>query len=364
MRSIRTYVWLPALCTLAALQACGASSTSGDGGGSSAGAPVTSAGSVGTAGAGTAGAPPISTGGDTSVAGTPATTGGDTGTAGTPGAGGSSGASTAGAANGGANTAGGGSGGTSSGGKGGTSGTGGTSGSGGSGGGGTVTLKALGKFVLTWYTFQDNTPVNSLFSASGHILVPYVSVAVPFTQLANCNGLKPPSGKTCGTLKYGDKLFVDFLKDRVMPNGMKHTGWVMVDDFCGDGGDDTYCYQDGGDGKTYPNVDIYIGDFVKSGMKPDANGCGGPAGDGGQLFNLSSGTPGALFINNYGGATLGTGKCGDRQTARDQQYGPAKGKPFGSDGVSDGSLTACWGYDGQSDSSDCSMCKANVTCAP
>ncbi len=363
MRSIRTYVSVPALCTLALLAACGSNSSSGDGG--SAGTPVSTAGSVGTAGAatGTAGAP-VSVGGAPGTAGSPVTSGGDTSTAGTPGSAGSDPGT--------GGTSSGGSGGTSSGGtssggtsSGGMAGKGGSAGSGGSGGGGsTVPLKALGQYVLTWYTFQDNTPVNSLFSASGHILVPYVSVAVPFTRLANCNGMTAPKGETCGTLKYGDKLFVDFLKDRVMPNGMKHTGWVMVDDFCGDGGDDSYCFQDPGDGKSYPNVDIYIGDFVKSGMKPDAEGCGGPAGNGGELFNLSSGTPGALFLNNYGGATLGTAKCGDRQAARDQQYGPPKGSPFGVDGGANGTTTACWGYDGQNDSSDCSMCKANVTCAP
>src|SRR5436305_3019565 len=33
----------------------------------------------------------------------------------------------------------------------------------------------LGKYVMTWYSFQDNTPVNSAQSASGRALYPYVS---------------------------------------------------------------------------------------------------------------------------------------------------------------------------------------------
>ncbi len=222
---------------------------------------------------------------------------------------------------------------------------------------------ALGPHVLTWYSFQDNTPVNSLFSASGHLLTPYVSVAVPFTQITDCAGETPKVGQTCGTLNYGDKLYVPFLKDRVMPNGMKHTGWVELDDYCGDGQDDTYCFQDPGDGKTYPNVDLYIGDFVKSGMGPCGADCTGPAGNGGQLFDLFAGDAGADFINDYGGAAVGSGKCGDRQAARDQQFGPPAGSPFGTSSKA-GSLTACWGYDGQgSNTHACGDCMPGITCA-
>ena len=228
-------------------------------------------------------------------------------------------------------------------------------------------LKALGKYTLTFYSFQDNTPVNSMFSASGHILIPFVSVALPFTQIKNCAGEKPPKGKTCdGTLNYGDKIFVDFLKGRKMPNGMLHTGWVLVDDYCGDGHDDSYCYQDPGDGTNHPIVDIYIGDFSKSGMMPTGSDeCSGTVGNGGQLINVSIGNPGSMFLMDYGGAALGTGKCGDRQAARDQQFGPPAGSPFGIDGISNGTTTACWGYDGQGDgTADCVDCQAGVTCAP
>jgi len=172
--------------------------------------------------------------------------------------------------------------------------------------GGTATKTLLGKYVVTWYTFQDNTPVNSGLSASGRKLVPYISVAIPFRFL------KPFGGK----LNYGDKLYVQFLDGRTMPNGTKHTGWVQIDDYCGDSGDDSYCYQSVG-GSKYPNCDLYLGDFTKSGMSPTS--CSGPAGTGQELTTLSTGTPGSEWIADYGGRALGTGKCGDISTAKPQQ---------------------------------------------
>jgi hypothetical protein len=167
----------------------------------------------------------------------------------------------------------------------------------------------LGKYVVTWYTFQGNTPVNSALSGSGRQMVPYLSIAVPFRLL------KAFGGK----LAYGDKLFVEFLAGRTMPNGIKHTGWVQVDDFCGDSGDDSYCFQSVG-GVKYPNVDLYIGDFTKSGMSTTT--CSGPAGSGQELTNVSTGTPGGgEWIANYGGSALGSGKCGDVVTAKSQHGG-------------------------------------------
>lgn len=165
---------------------------------------------------------------------------------------------------------------------------------------------SLGKHVMTWYSFQDNTPVNSALTASGRPPLPYISVAVPFRFLK----------KFGGTLNYGDKLYVDFLNGRTMPNGIKHTGWVQLDDFCGDSGDDSYCFQKVG-GIKYPNVDLYIGDFIKSGMDPIT--CIGPAGNGQELTNLSVGDPGSDWVINYGSSTLGSGKCGDLATAEAQQ---------------------------------------------
>lgn len=164
----------------------------------------------------------------------------------------------------------------------------------------------LGKYVMTWYSFQDNTPVNSSFSGSGRKLLPYLSVALPFRLL------KPFGGK----LAYGDKIHVQFLEGRTMPNGTKHTGWVQIDDFCGDSGDDSYCYQTVG-GTKYPNVDLYLGDFTKSGM--DTKACSGPAGSGQELTDVSTGTAGSAWIADYGGKALGSGKCGDTATAKSQQ---------------------------------------------
>lgn len=162
----------------------------------------------------------------------------------------------------------------------------------------------LGDFVLTWYTFQDNTPCNSMATASTRPLIPYVSVALPFRFLKSKGG----------SLDYGDQLFIKFLQGRTMPNGTKHTGWVQIDDFCGDGGNDSYCYQTVG-GQKYPNVDLYIGDYNKSGMNCASTG---PAGDGQELTEVFRGTSGGL-VTNYGGVAKGPGKCGDCKAAKAEQ---------------------------------------------
>jgi len=183
------------------------------------------------------------------------------------------------------------------------------------GGGGSRLAKGqktpLGKFVLTWYSFQDNTPVNSARSSSGRPLVPYVSVAIPFRLLSTHSHA---SGR--GKLDYGDRLYVEFLAGRTMPNGRRHTGWVQIDDFCGDSGDDAYCHQTLG-GEKYPNVDLYVGDFTAAGIDPKT--CSGPAGGGAELTNVFAlSGPGALH-EDYGGRTIGTGKCGDLAAAKLQQ---------------------------------------------
>lgn len=165
----------------------------------------------------------------------------------------------------------------------------------------------LGDYVMTWYSFQDNTPCNSTSAASGRPLVPYVSVAVPFRLL------KPKGG---GPLAYGDQLFVKFLENRVMPNGARHTGWVRVDDFCGDGGDDSYCYQTV-QGTKYPNVDLYVGDYTLSGIQCDGSGPAGRGQERTEVF-LGPAPPGAL-VTSYGGAARGKGRCGDCSGARKEQ---------------------------------------------
>ncbi len=196
---------------------------------------------------------------------------------------------------------------------------------------GAPTKTVLGKYVVTWYSFQDNTPVNSSLSASGRELHPYVSVAVPFRLLKAFGG----------ALDYGDKLYVEFLAGRKMPNGMVHSGWVEIDDFCGDSGDDSYCFQSVG-GTKYPNTDLYIGDFTKSGMDPTA--CTGPAGSGQELTTVYTGDAGSAWIADYGGAALGSGTCGDEPTAQSQQSG-------------------CWDYTPPASSaSDCASC-THTSCA-
>ena len=198
----------------------------------------------------------------------------------------------------------------SSGTPGGGSGTpGGGSGTPGGGSGPTTVGAALpDKFAVTFYTYQDNTPCNSSASSSGRRLIPYVSAAVPFRYLKEKGG----------PLAYGDHLFVKFLEGRTMPNGRQHTGWVQLDDFCGDGGDDGYCFQDVG-GKKVPPLDLYIGDWTKSGMRCDGGSTAGPAGGGQELTEVRRGSGGAKFVADYGGAEKGSGRCGDCGSAKKEQ---------------------------------------------
>lgn len=161
-------------------------------------------------------------------------------------------------------------------------------------------------FAVTWYSFQDNTPTNSANSSSGRKLVPYVSVAVPFRLLR----------KHGGPLDYGDKLFVSFLQGRRMPNGKAHTGWVQVDDFCGDSGNDSYCFKTV-KGRKVPNVDVWVGDLHASGYDTTSAKCDGPAGSGVSPTKVYSGTPPAgQWVADYGGRSIGPEKCGDVEAAR------------------------------------------------
>jgi hypothetical protein len=149
--------------------------------------------------------------------------------------------------------------------------------------------------VVTLYTFQDNSACNSTMTASGRALIPYVSVALPFRYVL-------PYGQ--GPFHLGDKIYVEFLDGRTMPNGTQHTGWVQIDDFCGDNGDDSYCFQYGN-----PNVDLYIGDFAQSGMSCPFSG---PGGDGQEDTEVFFGpAPAGQFLTSYGGAAMGEGECGD-----------------------------------------------------
>jgi len=191
--------------------------------------------------------------------------------------------------------------------------------------------------VVTAYTFQDNSACNSIMTSSGRPLVPYVSVAVPFRFI---------QGVGDGPFKLGDVIFVSFLKGRTMPNGVQHTGWVRIDDFCGDHGDDDYCFQNG-----EPNVDLYIGDWARSGMtclasNPQDEGSGsfsGPAGDGQERTEVRFGPPPpGQLITNYGGRAMGDGNCGDCA------FGKTVQPP------------ACWHYDpGNTNVEFCSCSNSN-----
>ena len=158
--------------------------------------------------------------------------------------------------------------------------------------------------ILTVYTFQDNTPNNSVESASGRELKAYRSVAVPFRFLK----------KFGGNLSFGQNMQIKFLEGRKMPSGVLHNGWVTLDDFCGDNKKDSYCFQDCSLGKC-ANIDLFIGDFTAS-MTCD----GGPGGNGTEETSVILGVapPGALDVDYGVPASNGNKKC-DYEKAYVQQ---------------------------------------------
>ena len=105
------------------------------------------------------------------------------------------------------------------------------------------------------------------------------------------------------------------MKGRTMPNGQKHNGLVRVDDFCGDGGDDNYCYQTY-KGQRYPNIDMFIGDWSQSGHN---DSCNGPAGSGQELTQVNRTSGGR--VGDWGGRSRTSGKCGDVEDAKRQKNG-------------------------------------------
>lgn len=190
-----------------------------------------------------------------------------------------------------------------------------------SGGGGDA-LELWRDAVVTFYSFQDNSACNSTMTASGLPLVPYVSVAVPFRFLED---------EGDGPFTLGDEIFVDFLVGRAMPDGSSHSGWVRIDDFCGDNYDDSYCLQDGD-----PNIDLYVGDWANADIEciaqdQEAFGTGtfsGPAGSGQEPTDVFFGpAPAGGIAESYGGLAMGEGNCGDCEFGRTIQP------------------PACWHYD-------------------
>jgi hypothetical protein len=194
---------------------------------------------------------------------------------------------------------------------------------GGGGGGGGHGAK-WADAVVTQYTWQDNSACNSTMTASGRPLVPYVSVALPFRFVR-------PYGPSNAPFRIGDTIFVRFLQGRVMPDGALHTGWVRIDDFCGDHGSDGYCFQHG-----KPNVDLYIGDWAHAAVtcvaqNPQQWGSGGFQGPGGRGQEPSEvffgPAPTGSLVPSYGGRAQGAGRCGDCAFGRTVQP------------------PACWHYD-------------------
>lgn len=217
-------------------------------------------------------------------------------------------------------------------------------GGGGSGGGGPNDLK---KVAMTYYNFEDNTPCNSTSTSSQRSLIPYVSVAVPFRFLKEFGG----------TYNYGDQLHVKFLEGRKMPNGATHTGWVQIDDICGDNNDDTYCYQEG-----LPNVDLYVGAWKSSGMKCNNGTADGPGGGGQEMTEVVRGpAPAGKFIKSYGGVAKGSGKCDDCVSACMAVTGlsAAECKPPAGGNVGSNSKLQkhCWHYWPQNNAESKSWCK-------
>lgn len=160
------------------------------------------------------------------------------------------------------------------------------------------------KYILTWYSFQDNTPSCSTSTSSGRSLIPYVSIAPPFRMLRNWGG----------QLEYGDWVYADWLDGRSMPNGKKHTGMLRVDDICGDNDDDSYCFYKDSSKTKRPGIDIYIGDITKSGYRTDGD-CSGPAGYGSTEMKLFTGSDHSK-TKDYGGRAESSCKCGDWRTGQ------------------------------------------------
>lgn len=143
-----------------------------------------------------------------------------------------------------------------------------------------LTYETGSSFVLTWYSLQDKAPERAVKSTiSGNILVPFVSVALPYRFMKRWGG----------SLEFGETLYVSFLDGRKMPDSTRHTGWVRIDDVCGDEDDDSKCFKEGingTEGGIFPTIDLYVGDVFQSGMvgNPD-----GPAGNNMEIVDLMIG---------------------------------------------------------------------------
>ena len=170
----------------------------------------------------------------------------------------------------------------------------------------------LGNVVVTYYSFQSNTPACTNTSASGKLLEAYVSIALPFSYLTDRQG---------GPYQYGDWFELESLKGKRLPNGKIHTGLVRLDTTCGDLGNYSYCLHQQGSGK-YSGVDLYLGDFRTSGMVCDGKGTAtGPAGNGLTFTGIKYVGPNPKgAVTSYGLPSRATDcLCNDAVTACMQQ---------------------------------------------
>lgn len=170
--------------------------------------------------------------------------------------------------------------------------------------------------MLSWYSWQNNSPCNSRISSSGKPLVPYKHVAVPKSMH--------------GAFPLGTKLFIDGLRGKSTA-GETHSGWVEVADTCEETGSTTCYFQPP---KSLPLVKLYIGDFTKA--KAKCLGTMSRAPKIGINYGTSKQwslplettiscrrTPTASersFNRGYGGSAMGNSKfkCGDCSAAKTQ----------------------------------------------
>ena len=174
---------------------------------------------------------------------------------------------------------------------------------------------SVGSVIQTFFTSDNNTPASTNTSASGKLMEPYVSCALPFSFLVEKGG---------GPFKYGDWLHLKRLEGKLV-NGKKHTGWVRIDTYCGDLGDYSYCLKDF-NGKKYASVDLFIGPFKKSGQVCNGKGSTtGPAGSGLEFTQVKFGPPPTgKGVATYGLAARGTALCNDVVSACVETTGLAK----------------------------------------
>ena len=152
----------------------------------------------------------------------------------------------------------------------------------------------IGNVMQTYYSRDNNTPAGTNTSASGELMIPYVSCALPFSFFTEKSG---------GPYGYGDWFELDSLRGQQLPNGKKHTGFLQAVTYCGDFDDFTYCIKDH-NGKKYSSIDVYIGPFKGSGQKCDGKGSTtGPAGSGLTFTGVKywgKNPPKGKAITNYG----------------------------------------------------------------